>query len=124
MEPDLPPDVFTFPSHCSCRQGSVSSHQRQSGRRSKSSERLPSERAHAHQMWGYLGYCPQGTTFSPHETFRLKRRNSSLENLNQIFAQDETSDKPKENRIVKFHDEAPGPSISSKDILNERGRST
>ena len=46
------------------------------------------------------------------DTFRLRRRNSSLENLNQIFAQDETSDKPKENRIVKFHDEAP-----------ERGRS-
>ena len=38
---------------------------------------------------------------------RLRRRNSSLENLNQIFALDETSDKPKENRIVKFHDEAP-----------------
>ena len=46
------------------------------------------------------------------DAFRLRRRNSSLENLNQIFAQDETSDKPKENRIVKFHDEAP-----------ERGRS-
>ena len=30
----------------------------------------------------------------------------------KIFFRDETSDKPKENRVVKFHDEAP-----------ERGRS-
>ena len=27
--------------------------------------------------------------------------------LSQIFFRDETSDKPKENRVVKFHDEAP-----------------
>ena len=57
-------------------------------------------------MVGYpIAFCHQ-------ETFRLRRRNSSLENLNQIFFLDETSDKPKENRVVKFHDEAP-----------ERGRS-
>ena len=57
-------------------------------------------------MLGYpIAFCHQ-------ETFRLRRRNSSLENLNQIFFLDETSDKPKENRVVKFHDEAP-----------ERGRS-
>ena len=31
-----------------------------------------------------------------------------------MFAQDETSDKPKENRIVKFHDEAPERGRSSK----------
>ena len=27
--------------------------------------------------------------------------------VRQIFFRDETSDKPKENRVVKFHDEAP-----------------
>ena len=57
-----------------------------------------------------MGYHP--LAFCHQDHFRLRRRNSSLENLNQIFALDETSDKPKENRIVKFHDEAP-----------ERGRS-
>ena len=71
------------------------------GRRSKSSER-PRDLT----VLGYpIAFCQQ-------ETFRLRRRNSSLENLNQIFFLDETSDKPKENRVVKFHDEAP-----------ERGRS-
>ena len=73
------------------------------GRRSKSSERPH----HDLPMLGYpIAFCHQDNQF------RLRRRNSSLENLNQIFALDETSDKPKENRIVKFHDEAP-----------ERGRS-
>ncbi len=37
--------------------------------------------------------------------FRFRRRNSSLENLNQRLAQDGLSDKPKEDRIVKFKDE-------------------
>ena len=45
--------------------------------------------------------------------FRFRRRNSSLENLNEMFLNDETSDKPKEDRIVKFKDEA----------LPDRGRS-
>jgi len=99
-EPDLPPDVFNYP-HCSCRHTNQTT--RQSGRRSKSSER-PRDLT-------FLGYP---TTFSPQDTFRLRRRNSSLENLNQMFAQDETSDKPKENRIVKFHDEAPERGRSSK----------
>ena len=45
--------------------------------------------------------------------FRFRRRNSSLENLNEMFLNDETSDKPKEDRIVKFKDE----------VLPERGRS-
>ena len=54
-----------------------------------------------------LGYPHPGLAFCHPPEFRLRRRNSSLENLNQIFALDETSDKPKENRIVKFHDEAP-----------------
>ena len=100
-EPDLPPDVFNYP-HCSCRQTGTSTSVRQSGRRSKSSER-PRDLT-------VLGYP---VTFCHQEPFRLRRRNSSLENLNQIFFLDETSDKPKENRVVKFHDEAP-----------ERGRST
>ena len=99
-EPDLPPDVFNYP-HCSCRHANQTT--RQSGRRSKSSER-PRD----------LTYLAYPTTFSPQDTFRLRRRNSSLENLNQMFAQDETSDKPKENRIVKFHDEAPERGRSSK----------
>ena len=43
---------------------------------------------------------------------RYRRRNSSLENLNEILANDGMSDKPKEDRIVKFKDEIP----------NERGR--
>jgi len=99
-EPDLPPDVFNYP-HCSCRHTNQTT--RQSGRRSKSSER-PRD----------LTFLSYPTTFSPQDTFRLRRRNSSLENLNQMFAQDETSDKPKENRIVKFHDEAPERGRSSK----------
>ena len=45
--------------------------------------------------------------------YRFRRRNSSLENLNEIFLNDETSDKPKEDRIVKFKDE----------LAPERGRS-
>ena len=44
---------------------------------------------------------------------RFRRRNSSLENLNEMFLNDETSDKPKEDRIVKFKDE----------VIPERGRS-
>ena len=44
--------------------------------------------------------------------FRFRRRNSSLENLNEMLANDGTSNKPKEDRIVKFKDEIP-----------ERGRS-
>ena len=44
---------------------------------------------------------------------RFRRRNSSLENLNEIFLNDETSDKPKEDRIVKFKDE----------VVPDRGRS-
>ena len=100
-EPELPPDVFNYP-HCSCRHApGTASSVRQSGRRSKSSER-----ARDLPVVGYpIAFCHQ-------DTFRLRRRNSSLENLNQIFFLDETSDKPKENRVVKFHDEAP-----------ERGRS-
>ena len=43
--------------------------------------------------------------FQPPEVSRFRRRNSSLENLNEIFLNDETSDKPKEDRIVKFKDE-------------------
>ena len=45
----------------------------------------------------------------------MRRRNSSLENLNEMLANDGLSDKPKEDRIVKFKDE---PSTSSR-----RGRS-
>ena len=97
-EPDLPPDVFNYP-HCSCRHGTP-------GRRSKSSERARDLSVLGYPLTAPLAFCHQ-------ETFRLRRRNSSLENLNQIFFLDETSDKPKENRVVKFHDEAP-----------ERGRST
>jgi len=96
-EPEAPPEVFTFPHGCNCRHGG--SQLRQSGRRSKSSERPPGTNLPA-----FLGYP---AVFSPQDTFRLRRRNSSLENLNQIFFRDETSDKPKENRVVKFHDEAP-----------------
>ena len=36
---------------------------------------------------------------------RFRRRNSSLENLNEILANDGLSDKPKEDRVVKFKDE-------------------
>ena len=46
--------------------------------------------------------------------YRFRRRNSSLENLNEILANDGMSDKPKEDRIVKFKDEIP---------TSERGRS-
>ena len=46
--------------------------------------------------------------------YRYRRRNSSLENLNEILANDGMSDKPKEDRIVKFKDEIP---------TTERGRS-
>ena len=82
---------------------------RQHGRRSKSSERA----GHQQPDLALMGHCyPHPIAFCHQDTFRLRRRNSSLENLNQIFALDETSDKPKENRVVKFHDEAP-----------ERGRS-
>ena len=49
-------------------------------------------------------------------TMNIIRMNMVTMNTNiffhQIFFRDETSDKPKENRVVKFHDEAP-----------ERGRS-
>ena len=46
-------------------------------------------------------------TFTPQEMVRFRRRNSSLENLNEILANDGMSDKPKEDRIVKFKDEIP-----------------
>lgn len=36
---------------------------------------------------------------------RFRRRNSSLENLNELLANDGLSNKPKEDRIVKFKDE-------------------
>ncbi len=36
---------------------------------------------------------------------RFRRRNSSLENLNEMLANDGLSDKPKEDRIVKFKEE-------------------
>ena len=54
----------------------------------------------------------------PPEVSRFRRRNSSLENLNEMFLNDETSDKPKEDRIVKFKDE-----LSEEPVSSSRGRS-
>ena len=97
-------------------------------RRSKSSERLNGARMTlppnatpsllpptAAALIGPFIYFQQ-----PPEVSRFRRRNSSLENLNEMFLNDETSDKPKEDRIVKFKDEvAPEEPVSS----SSRGRS-
>ncbi|XP_040565934.1 uncharacterized protein [Lepeophtheirus salmonis] len=52
-------------------------------RRSRSTERVPDRE---HEVYSH----------------RNRRRNSSLENLNKLLSTDGISDKPKENRIVKF----------------------
>ena len=42
----------------------------------------------------------------------------------KIFFRDETSDKPKENRVVKFHDEAPERGRSAKKSMKVGRRMT
>lgn len=90
---EFSPGVIALdPPHCSCKQSGPTV--LVPPRRSKSTERINVPPA--------AYFVP---TFATHDNFRFRRRNSSLENLNEMLANDGLSNKPKEDRVVKFKDE-------------------
>ncbi|TRY67321.1 hypothetical protein TCAL_11134 [Tigriopus californicus] len=90
---EFSPGVIALdPPHCSCKQSGPTV--LVPPRRSKSTERINVPPA--------AYFIP---AFAAHDNFRFRRRNSSLENLNEMLANDGLSNKPKEDRVVKFKDE-------------------
>ena len=53
--------------------------------------------------------------------FRYRRRISSLENINEMLANDGLSNKPKEDRIVKFRDPDDMKDGSHRSVSGARG---
>ena len=97
--PLAPLQLFEFAPQLGHAQCSCKPH-----RRSKSTERINLIPANSFIIPGVFAAapgCPPG--HAPLDgMIRFRRRNSSLENLNEMLANDGLSDKPKEDRIVKF----------------------